>query len=211
MMEIPLKLVLPVQSQLTPTDANNGDDTSRDPPWGNSDEATHANTTTTPTSSPHHATEHAPFLDVVARTSKPIDITSAPTPIQVSHSSLNIFYFDVRNLVPKIDNLRIFCSMYHPDIICIVESWLSTEISDSEISIQGYSVIRLDRNRHGGGVLIYVKSMFTYSLVFKGTTDLELIVASFLCTKQGTNPGLTLALFYRSPNSSSFVIVYCSL
>ena len=118
--------------------------------------------------------------------------------------------------MPKIDNLRIFCSIYHPDIICIVESWLSTEISDSEISIQGYSVIRLDRNRHGGGVLIYVKSMFTYSLVFKGTADLELVVVSFLCSMHGTSPDITLALFYRPPNSSSFVIdtlftVLCNL
>ena len=152
-----------------------------------------------------------------SRTSKPIDIIiSAPTPVQESHSSLNIFYSNIRSLVPKIDNLRIFCSIYHPDIICMVESWLSTEISDSEISIQGYSVIRLDRNRHGGGVLIYVKYMFTYSLVFKGTDDLELIVVSFLCTMHDTNPDFTLALFYRPPNSSSFVIdtlftVLCNL
>ena len=118
--------------------------------------------------------------------------------------------------MPKIDNIRIFCYIYCPDFICVVESWLSADISDSEISIQGYSVIRLDRNRHSGGVLIYVKSMFTYSLVFKGTTDLELIVASFSCSKYGTSPDFTLALFYRPPNSSSFVIdslftVLCNL
>ena len=118
--------------------------------------------------------------------------------------------------MPKIDNIKIFCTIYHPDIICIVESWLCTDISDSEISIQGYSIIRSDRNRHGGGVLIYLQSMFTYSLLFKGTADLELIVASFVCIMQGTSPDFTLALFYRPPNSSSFVIdslftVLCNL
>ena len=52
------------ESQLTPMNVNNGDDTSKDPPQGNPDEATRANTTTTPTSSPHHATvPNAPFLD----------------------------------------------------------------------------------------------------------------------------------------------------
>ena len=35
---------------------------------------------------------------------------------------------------------------------------LSEEISDAEISIPDYSVIRLDRNRHGGGIAIYVRS-----------------------------------------------------
>ena len=113
--------------------------------------------------------------------------------------------------MPKIDNLRIFCATYHPDLICVTESWLG-----SEISIQGYSVIRLDRNRHGGGVLIYVKSVFSCSLVFKGTADLELIVASFVCTIPGTSPDFTLGLFYRPPHSSSFVLdslftVLCNL
>ena len=74
----------------------------------------------------------------------------------------------------------------------------------------------LSKAELGGGVLICVKSVFTYSLVFKGTTDLELIVASFVCTMQGTSPDFTLALFYRPPNFSSFVIdslftVLCNL
>ena len=46
--------------------------------------------------------------------------------------------------------------MHHPDIICIVESWLSPEICDHEIAIPGYEHRRCDRNRHGGGVIIYV-------------------------------------------------------
>ena len=35
---------------------------------------------------------------------------------------------------------------------------LSEEISDAEISILDYSVIRLDRNRHEGGIAIYVRN-----------------------------------------------------
>ena len=87
----------------------------------------------------------------------------------------------------KIDNLRIFCAIYHPDLICITESWLGSGISNSEISIQSYFVIRLDRNRDEGGVLFYVNSVFSCPLVFKGTADLELIVASFVCTMPGTS------------------------
>ena len=46
-------------------------------------------------------------------------------------------------------------------IICITESWLSSEILESEIAIPGFQIVRLDRNRHGGGVLIYVLQTFT--------------------------------------------------
>ncbi len=42
-----------------------------------------------------------------------------------------------------------------PDIICVKESWLSDDIEDVEISLPGYSCSRLDRNRCGGGLVIY--------------------------------------------------------
>ena len=64
-------------------------------------------------------------------------------------------YFKATSLLPKIDNLKILSSVYSPDIICVVETWLDTDILESKIAIQGYTVIRLDRNRHGGGI-IYV-------------------------------------------------------
>ena len=39
-------------------------------------------------------------------------------------------------------------------VVCVVETWLGEEITDSEISLPDYQLYRLDRNRHGGGVLI---------------------------------------------------------
>ena len=92
-----------------------------------------------------------------------------------------MLYFNVRSLIPKIDNLRILCSLFSPHVICVVESWLDSDIVDSEISIQGYSIIRLDRSRHGGGILIYVSSLFSYSILFKGSIDFECITL-LLCS-----------------------------
>ena len=43
------------------------------------------------------------------------------------------------------------------DIFAISESNLDASIHDNEIKIDGYDFYRLDRNRHGGGgVLFYV-------------------------------------------------------
>ena len=69
------------------------------------------------------------------------------------HSSfLNILYFNARSLLPKIDELRLICAFKEPDIVCIVESWLSCDVSDAELYITDYFIARLDRNRHGGGI-----------------------------------------------------------
>ena len=50
----------------------------------------------------------------------------------------------------------------HLDIIVATETWLSSAILDSEFHIHGYNLIRKDRNRHGGGVAIYVFSCIPF-------------------------------------------------
>ena len=52
--------------------------------------------------------------------------------------------------------LRLICASLCPNFVCVVESWLGSEIDDSEVSIQDYNIARLDRSRHGGGLVIYV-------------------------------------------------------
>jgi hypothetical protein len=63
--------------------------------------------------------------------------------------------------LPKLDFLNIAVSLYHPHIICIVESWLCKDIPDSELLISGYQLFRFDRNRHDGGILAYIDVNFT--------------------------------------------------
>ena len=45
-------------------------------------------------------------------------------------------------------------------------------ISDDEISIDGYNVVRADRNRHGGGVLIFISNIFIHIELFLEVTRL---------------------------------------
>jgi hypothetical protein len=62
--------------------------------------------------------------------------------------------------------LRVICAIHSPDCVCIVESWLSNDILNSELCVCGYDVVRLDRNRHGGGVLLYINSVSPIALCF---------------------------------------------
>ena len=58
----------------------------------------------------------------------------------------------------KLDELCAVAEATNPQVMCIVESWLSDEISDNELVIDNYQILRLNRNRHGGGIVMYVHS-----------------------------------------------------
>ena len=105
--------------------------------------------------------------------------------------------------MPKLDYLRVICNMSKPDCVCIVESWLCPDIQDGELLIDGYDIVRLDRNRHGGGVLLFVNSVYSHSTVFTGTHELELIIISVRLQFSS----LTIALFYRPPGTPPAVLV----
>ena len=80
----------------------------------------------------------------------------------MSNQYLFIVYFNARSiLIPKCDEQRILCEAHRPDVICIAESWLSSDIdiSDAELHISGFQIVRKDRNRHGGGVLMYIRDV----------------------------------------------------
>ncbi len=52
-----------------------------------------------------------------------------------------------------------------PDILVITESWLNSDILDSEIHKDCFSLFRCDRSSHkGGGVLMYVSTRLNPSL-----------------------------------------------
>ena len=87
-------------------------------------------------------------------------------------------------------------------IACIVESWLSSDIIDSEFCIDGYNIVRLDRTRHGGGILLFINSVFAHHLVFTGSPELELVVVTIHLLLVS----LTIALFYRPPGSHSSLL-----
>lgn len=115
----------------------------------------------------------------------------------VKSGAVSILYFNARSLLPKIDELRALSLAHKPHLICVVETWLDNNIKDCEIHIENYDSIRLDRNRHGGGVMFFVIKSLSYNVILSGPSDLEFIVLqikSFYCA-------FTVGLFYRPPNA----------
>ena len=92
--------------------------------------------------------------------------------------------------------------MHNPDIISIVESWLCADIPDDEISIPGYQVLRKDRNRHGGGVLMYIRNLFTATVLSPHYSNNLEILPVEICFH---NSKFCITVFYRPPNSPAFI------
>ena len=105
-------------------------------------------------------------------------------------------YFNARNIFPKLDEVSALCSVHHPDIVCIVETWLSGSISDSELSLPDFQLFRCDRNRHGGGILVYTKSSLLV-LPIPISPDIEFLLLSI---KKGHHT-FSVGTFYRPPSS----------
>ena len=75
-----------------------------------------------------------------------------------NNKSLSFCHVNIRSLTklsetgPRIDHLINFaCIDNSYDVITLSETHLSPIIDDEEIQIEGYTIFRLDRNRHGGG------------------------------------------------------------
>ena len=50
------------------------------------------------------------------------------------------------------------------DIMGVCETVFDSNVADNEISIDGYTIVnKKNRNRHGGGVLLYGKDGIDYS------------------------------------------------
>ena len=128
------------------------------------------------------------------------DVEPAPVNTRNPKPNMSILYFNARSLLHNIDDLRVICTDKRPDLICIVETWLCSDISDNEIAIPDYTIHRLDRNRRGGGILVYTHyQVIAHVLPNYNPTNLEFMVISV--RNHVSSQKLHLALFYRPPNS----------
>ena len=106
-----------------------------------------------------------------------------------------------RSIVFKIDDLKANCLLYKPDIVCIVETWLGSDVLDSEICILDYELTCLDRDRHGGGVIIYVADPLPFTVISSGLHSLQFSAISPFGQ-------FVVSVLYRPPSSPVSLISY---
>ena len=77
---------------------------------------------------------------------------------------LHLIHLNVNRLQSKIDELRAIAKKSRATVIGITESKLDETVLDGEINIDGYELIRSDRNRHGGGVACYIRNDVSFNV-----------------------------------------------
>ena len=92
-----------------------------------------------------------------------------------SSKGLNISNLNIRHVIPKVDEISVLmASDNSPDILGLCETVLQKNNPDSQISINGFNVLRKDRSdtreKYGGGLLLYSRQ----SLNIKRRTDIEI-------------------------------------
>ena len=81
-------------------------------------------------------------------------------------SSLKVWTSNIRGLRSNLSDLSIQVATDKPDIICLRETFLPQDVSDSQVSLPGYSLLRYDRPkpRPGGGVALFIKDYSSLSM-----------------------------------------------
>ena len=89
---------------------------------------------------------------------------------------------NIASLPAHIDELRLLMADKNLDVLAINETRLSDSIDDSCIHIQGYDIVRRDRNRNGGGVCLYIRSSINFKTRSNLMSDIyEAIIANNYC------------------------------
>ena len=115
-----------------------------------------------------------------------------------TNCELEILYCNARIILPKHDELHLLCSDLSFHILCIVETWLDF-VLDNELIISSYFLVRLNSNRHGGGVLLYIRDdiVIQCHVIILATWNCHctMVVTTTLFSVPLYSPTSSLALF----------------
>lgn len=115
-------------------------------------------------------------------------------------SHLTVVLYNIRSLLNKFANFKENIVRRNPDIILIVETWLSDDVNDDFLHINNYNFFKYNRHGgRGGGVAIYIKSKFKCSSInYLSLNNTEQLWISLMLNNKLTCVGVA----YRPPKHS---------
>ena len=138
------------------------------------------------------------------------DVERNPGPTyaeRAAKNKLKIIHLNVRSLLCHFDDVQCFVSLNCPEVLALSETWLDSSISDSEVSLHGYTIFRSDRSRCGGGVAVYVADHLSSSSLHFDTSSsgLESLWLSIAGTKLPSS--IAFGCLYRPPSAPSQSVI----
>jgi len=116
---------------------------------------------------------------------------------------LKMYDLNIHSLRNKMDELRLLCEEYKPHVLCLNETWLDENISDEELRLTGYNIIRSDRDCLGGGLAVYIADHLQFNLIsIENSSNIEALWFEFIPPKSKKS---LFGSLYRPPNSDASV------
>lgn len=135
-------------------------------------------------------------------------------------NNLNICHVNIQSLcarqMSKFDEFKMCFYDSKIDVICLTETWLTNDVPDSLIEIDGYNIVRNDRKySRGGGLCVYYRSFLkcktlSASEIFVGVGNMSRTEFMFLEIAYNSNKFL-LGVCYNLPQSDCAGILFDKL
>lgn len=88
--------------------------------------------------------------DISLNPGPPVNLTQINNDWKIfEQRGFHMAHININSLLPEIDELRTIAYSTKLSVIGITESKLDDTVTNAEISIEGYDVLRCDRNRRG--------------------------------------------------------------
>ena len=132
-----------------------------------------------------------------------VGFSSCCLPSILESKGFHFLHANVRSLIPKIPEVQVLLARTKATVFAATETWLNGTVSDAEIQVPGFSVIRKDRNRNGGGVCLYIRN----DVAFNPRPDLsvdgmEAVWVEILIPR---SKGILVCSCYRPPSDGNFL------
>ena len=93
------------------------------------------------------------------------------------YKGFKIAHLNCRSLLKYIDELRLLFSNFDFHVISLNETRLDPSVSDDEVSIPEYNILRYDRSRNGGGVALFIRNTLTFES-YNARKDIDIMAVS---------------------------------
>ena len=125
---------------------------------------------------------------------------------QGASSGISVIYSNLRSIRNKLDEILLLVEQRSPDLMAFTETWLTSNVLDSEVQIPGYELLRADRlgNHTGGGTILYWKRSLRVHL-------LEVVndggSTALWCRINDSRRGFTVGVVYRCPTDPASLVL----
>ena len=131
-----------------------------------------------------------------------------------SNRGFHVCHLNCQSISDKLDVVKYYVNDSQFDIFSLSETWLTPDHSDQLLNVDGYDIVRLDRNwtvrgtgnrKKGGGVAAYISNRLSYSATelegFNVSSDI--IEIMWLMVRIPNMRKIIVGILYRPPHSNA--------